>query len=95
MIPSATAPVKGLYKVSAHKIMAVHFCKLKKPEQKKIQCYQISGNNSTLRTGSPWFAVLDSFMAFICALAARPAADLSYSSCLQVDQEDQSQLGQR
>uniref|UniRef100_A0A0A9DD90 Uncharacterized protein n=1 Tax=Arundo donax TaxID=35708 RepID=A0A0A9DD90_ARUDO len=37
-----------------------------------------------LRTGSPWFDVLDSFMAFICAFAALPAADFSYSSCLQV-----------
>lgn len=35
-----------------------------------------------LRTGSPWFDVLASFIAFICALAALPAADFSYSSCL-------------
>jgi len=37
-----------------------------------------------LRTGSPWFDVFDSFIAFICAFAALPAADLSNSSCLQV-----------
>lgn len=37
----------------------------------------------TLRTGSPpWFDALDSFIAFICALAALPAADFSYSACL-------------
>jgi len=38
-----------------------------------------------LRTGSPWFDVFDSFIAFICAFAALPAADLSNSSCLQVE----------
>jgi hypothetical protein len=37
-----------------------------------------------LRTGSPWFDdVLASFIAFICAFAALPAADLSNSSCLR------------
>lgn len=48
--------------------------------------------NGTLRTGSPWFDVLDSFIAFICAFAALPAADLSNSSCLQVE-ENESQSG--
>jgi hypothetical protein len=46
----------------------------------------------TLRTGSPppWFDVLDSFIAFICALAALPAADFSYSCCLQDGKKNKS-----
>lgn len=61
----------------------------------KLCSNQISAKlklNGTLRTGSPWFDVLDSFIAFICAFAALPAADLSNSSCLQVE-ENESQLG--
>jgi hypothetical protein len=54
-----------------------------------LNIYFNLGTDFTLRTGSPWFDdVLASFIAFICAFAALPAADLSNSSCLQVEQKD-------
>jgi len=81
MIPSATAPnkeIKRLYSQQRNDSFT----------RSKHCSNQVRGKwklNGTLRTGSPWFDVFDSFIAFICAFAALPAADLSNSSCLQVE----------